>query len=181
MDALHCSFLSRLCTDLQTLIQERAEIEKAYAKSLKTWSKKWGDLIERGTQSICETTPENGQQLNSNAFALDFAGPEYGTMEAAWKGILTEAERLSDVHLQVKENLCCGEIKQIKTWQKENYHKVITPIGTVTPIRNVRAYSCTRVHTVDPFAEHDPDQGAQRNGGPIQEGAKTMGKTLGQS
>lgn len=50
-------------------------------------------------------------------------------MEAAWKGILTEAERLSDVHLQVKENLCCGEIKQIKTWQKENYHKVITPIN----------------------------------------------------
>lgn len=45
-------------------------------------------------------------------------------MEAAWKGILTEAERLSDVHLKVKENLCCGEIQQIKTWQKDNYHKV---------------------------------------------------------
>lgn len=23
-------------------------MEKAYAKSLKTWSKKWGDLIEKG-------------------------------------------------------------------------------------------------------------------------------------
>jgi hypothetical protein len=41
--------LCRLCTDLSTLIQERAEIEKAYAKSLKTWSKKWGELIEKGT------------------------------------------------------------------------------------------------------------------------------------
>lgn len=41
-------FYFRLCTDLQTLIQERAEIEKAYAKSLRTWSKKWGDLIEKG-------------------------------------------------------------------------------------------------------------------------------------
>lgn len=53
-----------------------------------------------------------------------FIGPEYGTMEAAWKGILTEAERVSDVHLKVKENLCSGEIQQIKTWQKDNYHKV---------------------------------------------------------
>lgn len=51
-------------------------------------------------------------------------GPEYGTMEAAWKGILTEAERLSDVHLKVKENLCVGEMQQIKTWQKDNFHKV---------------------------------------------------------
>lgn len=47
-------------------------------------------------------------------------------MEAAWKGILTEADRLSDVHLKVKENLTCGEIKQIKTWQKDNYQKVIS-------------------------------------------------------
>lgn len=37
-----------MCTDLTTLIQERAEIEKIYAKHLKTWSKKWGDLIEKG-------------------------------------------------------------------------------------------------------------------------------------
>lgn len=45
-------------------------------------------------------------------------------MEAAWKGILTEAERLSDVHLRVKENLIAGEIQMIKTWQKDNFHKV---------------------------------------------------------
>lgn len=38
----------RLCTDLQTLIQERAEIEKGYAKNLRTWSKKWSELIEKG-------------------------------------------------------------------------------------------------------------------------------------
>lgn len=92
----------RLCTDLQTLLQERAEIEKGYAKSLKTWSKKWGELIEKG--------------------------PEYGTMEAAWKGILTEAERLAEVHLKVKENLCAGEIQQIKTWQKDNFHKTMMQI-----------------------------------------------------
>lgn len=56
--------------------------------------------------------------------SIYFKGPEYGTMEAAWKGILTEAERLADVHLKVKENLCAGDLQQIKTWQKDNYHKV---------------------------------------------------------
>lgn len=57
-------------------------------------------------------------------FLLLIQGPEYGTMEAAWKGILTEAERLSDVHSRVKENLIAGEIQMIKTWQKDNFHKV---------------------------------------------------------
>lgn len=92
----------RLCTDLQTLIQERSEIEKGYAKSLKAWSKKWGELIEKG--------------------------PEYGTTEAAWKGILTEADRLSDLHLKVKENLCTDVMHQIKVWQKDNYHKTMMQI-----------------------------------------------------
>lgn len=51
-------------------------------------------------------------------------GLEYGTMNAAWEGILSEAERVSDVHLKVNKNLCTGEIKKIKTWQKDNYHLV---------------------------------------------------------
>lgn len=57
-------------------------------------------------------------------FIYFVVGPEYGTIEAAWKGILTEADRLSDVHLKVKDNLCSDVMTQIKTWQKENYHKV---------------------------------------------------------
>lgn len=52
-------------------------------------------------------------------------GPEYGTIEAGWKSTLTEADRLSDVHVKIKENLCNDIISQIKTWQKDNYHKVI--------------------------------------------------------
>lgn len=43
--------LNRLCSELQTLVQERADIEKLYAKSLKTWAKKWGELIEKGLES----------------------------------------------------------------------------------------------------------------------------------
>lgn len=92
----------KLCTDLSTLIQERADMEKAYSKSLKAWSKKWGDLIEKG--------------------------PEYGTTEAAWKGILTEAERVSDLHMNMKDQLCNDVMQQIRVWQKDNYHKAMMQI-----------------------------------------------------
>ncbi|XP_047004909.1 protein kinase C and casein kinase substrate in neurons protein 1-like isoform X3 [Schistocerca americana] len=92
----------RLCTDLVALVQERADIEKAYAKSLRGWAKKWNELIEKG--------------------------PEYGTTEAAWKGVLVEAERLCDLHLKVKDNLCNDVMNQVKTWQKDTYHKSMMQI-----------------------------------------------------
>lgn len=38
----------RLCTDLVQLVKDRADIERNYAKSLKDWSKRWSDLIEKG-------------------------------------------------------------------------------------------------------------------------------------
>lgn len=88
----------RLCTELMNLVNERAEIEKVYAKSMKAWSKKWNDLIEKG--------------------------PEYGTTEAAWKGVLVEAERRCDVHMKVRDNLTNEVISKIKGWQKDTYHKV---------------------------------------------------------
>ena len=43
----------KLCSDLVSLISERAELEKNYAKNLKNWSKKWNDVIEKGT-IFCE-------------------------------------------------------------------------------------------------------------------------------
>lgn len=52
------------------------------------------------------------------------SGPEYGTTEAAWKGILTEAERVSDLHMNMKDQLCNDVMQEIRVWQKENYHKV---------------------------------------------------------
>ncbi|XP_039294720.1 protein kinase C and casein kinase substrate in neurons protein 1 isoform X2 [Nilaparvata lugens] len=92
----------KLCNDLVTLIQERADIEKAYAKSLKGWSKKWTDLIEKG--------------------------PEYGTSEAAWKGALIESDRLCDLHVKVKDNLTNEVIQKVKNWQKDTYHKSMIAI-----------------------------------------------------
>jgi len=87
----------RLCDDLMRLVSERAEIEKAYAKQLREWGKKWGSTIEKG--------------------------PEYGTMEAAWKAVVAESERVCDMHLRVKDALLSTVHQEVKGWQRENYHK----------------------------------------------------------
>ncbi|XP_064480797.1 protein kinase C and casein kinase substrate in neurons protein 1-like isoform X3 [Ornithodoros turicata] len=87
----------RLCNDLIQLIQERADVEKSYSKGLRSWARKWADLIEKG--------------------------PEYGTTEAAWKGVLLESERRSEMHTRVKDRLLNDVIAQVKSWQKENFHK----------------------------------------------------------
>lgn len=87
----------KLCNDMMTLIQERSEIEKGYGKSLKTWSKKWGELIEKG--------------------------PEYGTTEAGWRSMCEEADRRCDLHVSLKDRLLNEIISSIKQWQKDSYHK----------------------------------------------------------
>ena len=51
------------------------------------------------------------------------AGPEYGTTEAGWKGVLQEAERVAELHLGVKEQLLNNVQNQIKQWRADNYHK----------------------------------------------------------
>lgn len=89
----------KLSNDLIALLTERAEMEKLYAKSLKTWSKKWSDLIEKG--------------------------PEYGTMEAAWKAVTDEADKRCDLHLSVKDKLATDVVSSIKQWQKDSYHKTM--------------------------------------------------------
>ena len=50
-------------------------------------------------------------------------GPEYGTTEAGWKGVLIEAEKIGDMHLQIKDQLVGEIVNKIKAWQKDNYHK----------------------------------------------------------
>ncbi|XP_050509058.1 protein kinase C and casein kinase substrate in neurons protein 1 isoform X2 [Diabrotica virgifera virgifera] len=87
----------KLCQELISLVGERADIERNYAKSLKAWSKKWNDAIEKG--------------------------PEYGTTEAAWKGALVEADRRCDLHSRIRDSLTNDVINKVKQWQKDSYHK----------------------------------------------------------
>lgn len=87
----------RLCNDMMSCIQERAKIEKAYAQQLTDWSKRWRQLVERG--------------------------PQYGTLERAWVALMTEAEKVSELHQEVKNNLMNEDLEKVKNWQKEVYHK----------------------------------------------------------
>ncbi|XP_041443459.1 protein kinase C and casein kinase substrate in neurons protein 2 isoform X3 [Xenopus laevis] len=87
----------RLCNDLMNCIHERARIEKVYAQQLTEWAKRWKQLVERG--------------------------PQYGTVEKAWHNLMTEAEKVSELHLEVKNALMNEDFEKIKNWQKEAFHK----------------------------------------------------------
>ncbi|XP_063761428.1 protein kinase C and casein kinase substrate in neurons protein 2 isoform X2 [Eleginops maclovinus] len=88
---------SRLCNDLMTCIHERARIEKSYAQQLTEWGKRWRQLIEKG--------------------------PQYGTLERAWSALCTEAEKVSELHMEVKSALMGEDYEKLKNWQRDSYHK----------------------------------------------------------
>jgi hypothetical protein len=50
-------------------------------------------------------------------------GPQYGTVEKAWIAVMSEAERVSELHLEVKASLMNEDFEKIKNWQKEAFHK----------------------------------------------------------
>ncbi|KAM3621424.1 uncharacterized protein V6R79_011003 [Siganus canaliculatus] len=87
----------RLCNDMMNCIQERAKIEKAYAQQLTDWSKRWRQLVDKG--------------------------PQYGTVEAAWVALMVEAEKVSELHQEVKNRLIMEDFEKVKNWQKDSYHK----------------------------------------------------------
>ncbi|XP_061869512.1 protein kinase C and casein kinase substrate in neurons protein 1 isoform X1 [Colius striatus] len=89
----------RLCNDLMSCVHERAKIEKSYAQQLTDWSKRWRQLIEKG--------------------------PQYGSLEKAWGAIMTEADKVSELHQEVKNSLLNDDFEKVKNWQKDAYHKQI--------------------------------------------------------
>ncbi|CAI9729814.1 Hypothetical predicted protein [Octopus vulgaris] len=90
---------SKLCDSLRQLIETRSDIEKSYAKQLSQWSRKWNDFLEKG--------------------------PEYGTTQTAWRSVLTEADKLCELHTEVAERLMTQVYLQVKQWNKDNYHRTM--------------------------------------------------------
>ncbi|XP_062338731.1 protein kinase C and casein kinase substrate in neurons protein 2 isoform X3 [Osmerus eperlanus] len=88
---------NRLCNDLMNCLHERARIEKSYAQQLTEWSKRWRQLIEKG--------------------------PQYGTLERAWGALCTEAEKVSELHMEVKAALMGEDFEKLKNWQRDAFHK----------------------------------------------------------
>ncbi|KAJ8258672.1 hypothetical protein COCON_G00176840 [Conger conger] len=87
----------RLCNDLMNCIQERAKIEKSYSQQLTDWSKRWRQLVEKG--------------------------PQYGSVERAWLAVMTEADKVSELHQEVKNGLLNDDLEKVKNWQKDSFHK----------------------------------------------------------
>ena len=89
----------RLCNDVVQMIAERADLEKQYAKSLKAWSKRWQEYLQKGS--------------------------EYGSMRVAWSSSLVEADKLAEIHMSTHNVLVDELSKEIKEWQKQSYPKSI--------------------------------------------------------
>ncbi|CAF1283001.1 unnamed protein product [Rotaria magnacalcarata] len=92
-----CDDGNKLTSDLISMLNERAELEKAFSKMLKSWSKKWSDYVAKSS--------------------------EFGSMTTAWKAIMGEADASAEIHQSVNDELQNDLIPAIKSWQKTKYVK----------------------------------------------------------
>ncbi|KAK7480395.1 hypothetical protein BaRGS_00028314 [Batillaria attramentaria] len=122
----------KLCDHLRQLIEQRADIEKKYASH----------AFQRG--------PKNGTTSLPKASDMVFCipGPEYGTGQGAWRGVLQEADQLSDLHTDMAERLMNEAQKpwgkrlgKVLTARKEYHTACRTEKSTANQENNARGDS----------------------------------------
>ncbi|CAF0845862.1 unnamed protein product [Brachionus calyciflorus] len=89
-----------LGAELAEMLSDRAKLEEEYAKSLKNWSKKWNNHLNKESTE-CEAT------------------------KTGWKALLDIAEKSADVHLDMCKTLINRPVLKIKDWLKIRYEKSI--------------------------------------------------------
>ncbi|VDM24647.1 unnamed protein product [Hydatigera taeniaeformis] len=88
---------NKLCSEFALMIQERADIEKAYAANLRKFAARLDMFVRTGL--------------------------EYGTGNNILSGLAKEAEDNAELHSNIASGLISPVQLGIKNWQKENFHK----------------------------------------------------------
>jgi len=84
---------------LIAMLEHRAKLEESYAKSLKSWDKKWKKYLKEQS-------------------------PEYGTtLRNAYDAVLGTGEKTADIHIEFCKKLINLQEEKIKTWYKKEYQK----------------------------------------------------------
>lgn len=84
---------------LIAMLEHRAKIEESYARSLKSWDKKWKKYLKEQS-------------------------PEYGTtFRNAYDAVLGTGDKTADIHIEFCKKLINLQEEKIKTWYKKEYQK----------------------------------------------------------